>query len=73
MFFKMGEVGAIRSECARALSLEREHQTNCKSCIVFLQLFHRHGDGWMYNNHMKQTVKPSDVQDSTASTETTER
>lgn len=72
-FSKWGKWALFRSECARALSLEREHQTNCKLCVVFLQLFHRHGDGWMYNNHMKQTVKPNDVQDSNASTETTER
>ncbi|XP_020601785.1 oxysterol-binding protein-related protein 11-like isoform X2 [Orbicella faveolata] len=36
------------------------------------KLFHRHGDGWMYNNHMKLSVKPSEEQGSSASTEPTE-
>ncbi|KAJ7381190.1 hypothetical protein OS493_004790 [Desmophyllum pertusum] len=37
------------------------------------KLFHRHGDGWMYNDHMKLSVKPSEEQASTTSTEPTER
>jgi len=40
-------------------------------CFLF-QLFHRHGDGWMYNNHMKLSVKPNEEQASSASTEPTE-
>ncbi|XP_078366737.1 oxysterol-binding protein-related protein 11-like isoform X3 [Oculina patagonica] len=31
------------------------------------KLFHRHGDGWMYNNHLKHLVKPS-AEEATATT-----
>ena len=34
--------------------------------VIFFQIFHRHGDGWMYNNHMKHLVKPSDEENSAA-------
>ncbi|KAM7449977.1 hypothetical protein ABFA07_002344 [Porites harrisoni] len=38
------------------------------------KIFHRHGDGWMYNNHMKHLVKPSDEENSAAeSADVTER
>ncbi|XP_029186921.2 oxysterol-binding protein-related protein 11-like isoform X2 [Acropora millepora] len=37
------------------------------------KLFHRHGSGWRYNYHMKQTVQTSDSKISTSASETTDR
>lgn len=37
------------------------------------KLFHRHGDGWMYNHHMKTLLKSSSEEGSSTSTQPTEQ
>ena len=63
--------------CIQKINVNGEKEVGYINGCIFIhcslfQLFHRHGDGWMYNNHMKHSVKPSEEQASSASTQPTE-